>query len=143
AKNVGPLPPSQNTRGRTTARRYPGRSAQASPLTSFVSCQWPPPSSEAVQPRDNGPERNVTASVAPRVERFSRNSRPGPRPGRRDRRLTTPPIAPAPYNADATPLMTSTCPRSIGGILPSPTPPPSPTNRNPPENTRVYRPRIP
>ena len=46
-----------------------------------------------------------------------------PLPGRRDRRLTTPPMAPAPWRAEATPLITSTCPRSIGGIWSSPSPP--------------------
>ena len=35
-------------------------------------------------------------------------------------RLTTPPMADMPYSADATPLITSTCPRSIGGICSSP-----------------------
>ena len=64
-------------------------------------------------------------------------------PGRRDRRLTTPPIAPAPYSADATPLITSTCPRSIGGICSSPRPPTSPKSGRPSDRTRVYRPRMP
>ena len=39
AKNDRPLPPSQNSRGRTTARPYPGRSAHASSFTSTISCQ--------------------------------------------------------------------------------------------------------
>src|SRR5262245_36177285 len=41
--------------------------------------------------------------------------------GRRATRFTTPPIAPAPYKADATPLITSTWPKSTGGLCSKPT----------------------
>ena len=42
--------------------------------------------------------------MAPKVERLTRNSRTGLSRGRREIRLTTPAIAPAPYSADADPL---------------------------------------
>ena len=45
---------------------------------------------------ESGWDIHTTPSVAPRVDRLNRISRSGSSPGRRDRRLTTPPMAPAP-----------------------------------------------
>ena len=56
------------------------------------------------------------ASAPSREVAFSSASASAAAPGRRDTRLMTPPSADAPYSADTAPLMTSTRPRSVGGI---------------------------
>src|SRR4029077_18633103 len=88
--------------------------------------------------------RKGTKSVAPRVDWLKRKSKEGFVPDRRDIKLTTPPIAPEPYKAEATPFITSTWPKSIGGICKKPRPPTcSPNNGRPSAKKRVYRPFIP
>src|SRR3954467_11949531 len=138
ANSERPVPSLQNTRGRTIALEYPARSAQPSSSTSFCCCQCPPTSSVPLQRSVNGCAANSVASVPPRLVRFTSASRTGSLAGRREIRSTTPPRDPAPYSADATPLITSTCPRSVGGICSKPRPPTSvPNSGSPSERNRV------
>src|SRR5262249_2355810 len=96
AKNDRPAWLSQNRRGRTTARSYFGRSDQPSSLTSARACPLALPISVSPHRSDNGVEYQSPASVAPRVDAFSRICCSGFADGRFDTRLTTPLIAPAP-----------------------------------------------
>src|SRR6185295_18837213 len=107
---------SQNTCGRTTARAYFGMSAQLSPFTSLLACPFALPRNVSPQLLPSGVEYHRPASVAPLVDALSRTWCSAVAAGRFETKLTTPLIAPAPYRDDATPLITSTRPRSIGGI---------------------------
>ena len=137
AKNDLPAWSSQKTRGRTTARSYLGRSAQPSAFTSPRAWPFTLPSSVRPHRSESGVEYHSPPSVAPLVDALNNTCRSGFVSGRFDTRLTTPLIAPAPYKDDATPLITSTRPRSSGGICMRPSDTCSPKSGRPSDRKRV------